>query len=378
MASTGPNNPATAANDAAVGTEAWFSGELTDCFTSDNVYSRLDSNLAAVEISNYLKVTNFSFSIPAGSTIDGIVVEIERQKTGSGVAVDNIVKLIKGGTIQGDNKASGSSYPSSDAYATYGGATDMWGLSLSEADVESSGLGVALSVKNTHASFAVSPKIDHFRITVYYTEPVQIALAGAQGAPSGAISKMVAEIDLSGTQDDPAGALSVIPAFTLEGAQDPPSGELSLIQTLLRTLTGSQDAPAGALSLHAFIALLGAQGAPAGVLSLIKYLTALTGAQLPGSGSLSLIASIGISGVQGAPSGNLSVARIVGLTGAQGAPSGAITYFIIARAGWVPQAFALVEGIPSQGFGHVNIVPVQGSGKLSQPPFQGTAKRSDP
>lgn len=56
----------------------------------------------------------------------------------------NSVRLIKGGVISGDDKAAGS-LTSSDASYSFGGAADLWGLSLSEADVEASNFGVAVS-----------------------------------------------------------------------------------------------------------------------------------------------------------------------------------------------------------------------------------------
>lgn len=80
MASTlGPNGTGTGADDASVGTITWSNpGNIT---ASDNTYA---TNLTGciTSVSHYLKATNFGFSVPAGATITGITVEIERKGTG--------------------------------------------------------------------------------------------------------------------------------------------------------------------------------------------------------------------------------------------------------------------------------------------------------
>jgi hypothetical protein len=60
----------------------------------------------------------------------------------------NSVRLVKGGVISGDNKATGS-ITTSDAYYSFGGAADKWGLTLTESDVEASTFGVVVSFNGT-------------------------------------------------------------------------------------------------------------------------------------------------------------------------------------------------------------------------------------
>jgi hypothetical protein len=76
-AQTGPNNPATAANVAGIGVNAWVNP--TNCFSSNNVYS----TVVTKGLTNYLQATNFGFAIAAPAAIDGIKVEIEKSTTGS-------------------------------------------------------------------------------------------------------------------------------------------------------------------------------------------------------------------------------------------------------------------------------------------------------
>jgi len=172
MASVGPNSPATASDTAGVGTLTWVNP--TAVYSSDNTYTTVNVFGAITSQSHYIACTNYGFSIPSGATIDGIVVEIERKannSAGSKYVVDFVVKLIKGGTISGSNLADTVTlYPTTDTIATYGGSTNLWGLSWTHTDINASNFGVALSVKvaNTLKTNTIA-SIDHLRITVYYT-----------------------------------------------------------------------------------------------------------------------------------------------------------------------------------------------------------------
>ena len=120
----------------------------------------------------------------------------------------NSVKLIKGGVIDGNEKATGA-FTTSDAYYSFGGETDLWGLSFTPDDINASDFGVVVSMigdsyeayneasqylsatnfgfaisssatidgilvevegKETTASGISNASIDHVRITIYYTE----------------------------------------------------------------------------------------------------------------------------------------------------------------------------------------------------------------
>lgn len=164
MASQGPNSPGTAANDASIGAGAWVNS--SSALSSNNAYAQFGESRAQ---SNYLKVTNFGFSIPSGATIDGIVVEIERKRDAKTSSKDNTLKIVQAGTPIGTNKASATAYPTTDTIATYGSSTDLWGASWTDSNINSSTFGVALSIENFPFKSANSAYVDHIRITVYYT-----------------------------------------------------------------------------------------------------------------------------------------------------------------------------------------------------------------
>src|SRR4051794_1268202 len=98
MATSGPNIAGTGADDAAVGTSAWFNPEN---ITADDggVATQLGLNGAT---SHYLKGTSFGFSIPSGATVNGILVEWERVAGGTRIT-DTTVKLVQGGSVAGNN-----------------------------------------------------------------------------------------------------------------------------------------------------------------------------------------------------------------------------------------------------------------------------------
>ncbi len=169
MTTLGPNSTGTGADDAGVGTLAWTNPNRV--VASDD--SKANASSTANVTTHYLKATNFGFTVPAGATINGVTVEIERMTTNNTAArktIDNIVKLVKGGVISGTDKADTvSKWPITDAYATYGGAADLWGLTLAYTDVNAADFGVAISANTTSDGAAVNARIDHIRITIDYT-----------------------------------------------------------------------------------------------------------------------------------------------------------------------------------------------------------------
>src|SRR3990167_10006270 len=170
MVNTGATYPGTTGTNTSIGTQDWTNtGNISadDNVTADCLFDTVD------QISYYLKATNFGFSIPTGSTIDGIVAEV--QCWDQGVAfntIENSVKIVKGGTISGDEKSTGAgmnSPPSSTTF-TYGSSSDLWGLSWTVSDINASDFGLVWSSKCTSTMFGGYTNVDFIRITIYYTE----------------------------------------------------------------------------------------------------------------------------------------------------------------------------------------------------------------
>lgn len=174
MASQGPNNCSTGADDASVGTQAWSSPTNIQG-ASDSSYAQISNGVTNLT-SHYLKATNFGFSVPGGATIDGIVVEWR------GVAFfgapydaqDSGVRIVKGGTIGSTDLSSGTNWPYSYAYRTYGSSSNLWGETWTDSDVNGSNFGAAISLFGANGLIF---NMEHVRITVYYT-------AAASGQPA--------------------------------------------------------------------------------------------------------------------------------------------------------------------------------------------------
>ncbi|MBA7565729.1 hypothetical protein ES708_07414 [subsurface metagenome] len=133
----------------------------------DTAYAEItDKNFDSGIYSYRLDATNFGFTIPDGATIDGIVVEFER----SGAKTDDaLVQLIVGGIPSGNNNSVGATWPVGDTIVTFGSSTDLWGLTLTAADIMAITFGVAVAaIGNSNNAI---PQIDFLRITVHYTPP---------------------------------------------------------------------------------------------------------------------------------------------------------------------------------------------------------------
>ncbi len=147
-ADTGTTSPGTMADDATVGTVAWNNPDYAKA--SDNAYAAWGNSSGATRYSHYLKATNFGFSIPSGATINGILVEIERvaSENGSNYVKETEVKIVKAdGTIGTTNKADTVTkwQTTTDAYYSYGGASDLWNETWDSTKINDVDFGVVLA-----------------------------------------------------------------------------------------------------------------------------------------------------------------------------------------------------------------------------------------
>lgn len=170
MADTGWVSAGTGTNSTATGTVAWQNPDKITALDSD--YSRANGSEDGGWYSNYLKATNFGFSIPAGAIIDGIEVRYHRRESSFiGTIEDSQIKIVKGDTIGTTNKSAGAIWiPGSTYTIDFGGSTDTWGETWTAEEINNSGFGAAISVYATpdDRTFATA-NIDLVQIKVYYT-----------------------------------------------------------------------------------------------------------------------------------------------------------------------------------------------------------------
>ena len=153
------------ANDATVGTRDWTSPEKVASSNDDWASVALAKGI----ISHYLKVTGFGFTIPDNCAINWVKVSVERHADNI-LLHDYSVKLVKGGTIQGTDKATTTGWPASDTNEDHGG-TDKWGLTLLYSDVNADNFGCVISAKNykTGSDATYNGYIDYVIITIDYS-----------------------------------------------------------------------------------------------------------------------------------------------------------------------------------------------------------------
>lgn len=158
----------TTASDSTVGSVAWTNPG--NAVLSDNVYAVATSLPAATGVSQYLKLTNWGFALPASAVVDGIRCDWERKAQATSSLKTNSIKLVKAGTITGTEQLGSDTafYTTSDVTFSHGSSANLWGTTWTDAEVNHSGFGVVISVKNLHATVACTASIDFVRLIVAY------------------------------------------------------------------------------------------------------------------------------------------------------------------------------------------------------------------
>jgi len=117
-------------------------------------------------VSQLLNATGFSFPVASNDTVDGIMAEVYWSDDNGGAWSEHTVTLLKGGTAAGTDKGIGAT-PTINTYTVHGGAADLWGTTWAGNEVNSSGFGIAVAAEQEFGAPTV--RVDHLRLTVYYT-----------------------------------------------------------------------------------------------------------------------------------------------------------------------------------------------------------------
>ncbi|MBI4808363.1 MAG: DUF11 domain-containing protein [Nitrosomonadales bacterium] len=160
------SSPGACVDDAGIGTRTWTT---LDAVASDNAYAT--TTLGDNQQSHYLKCTGYGFAIPAGATINGITVNVERSASNTNSPIRDLsMRIVKAGVIGATNRATATTYPTTDTVEAHGGAADLWGLPWTAADINSANFGAALAAyKNGTNGGTFTVNVDHMPITVTYT-----------------------------------------------------------------------------------------------------------------------------------------------------------------------------------------------------------------
>lgn len=165
MSNTSFTNPGTEAVDTSVGTVNWNSS--TNAMSMDTLYDSV-SGLSST-YTYYLKLTNFGFSIPSGSTINGIIVRINGYRAVSTACPFANVRIVKGGSISSTNMAGSATLTTSPADYDFGSSSSLWGETWTYSDINSSTFGVVFNLQMQNTKL-FSAYIDGVQIQIHYTE----------------------------------------------------------------------------------------------------------------------------------------------------------------------------------------------------------------
>lgn len=168
MAVTGWKTPGTVVNIDRGGKTAWANPD--NAKASDDAYA--SQQIPKSDYTDWLRCTNFGFTtgdVPSGAIVVGIEVKLERKAAVAGLNRDSAVYLRDSTGQVGDNKATVTLWPNSDAEETHGAFDDDWNAGLSNGDIRASTFGVDISAENTNAWLGVWAYIDCVSIRVYYS-----------------------------------------------------------------------------------------------------------------------------------------------------------------------------------------------------------------
>jgi hypothetical protein len=155
-------------NSDADGTTAWLNPANAEGDTTGTAATCAPATNG--HISQQLRLSSYGFEIPDGSTINGILVEQERQASNNNRFFDHTVQLMIGGSPTGQNKSAGATYSNSKGNANFGGAADLWELTPTVAQINASGFGVMFKGVRT-ATGTVTASVFRVAITVDYDPP---------------------------------------------------------------------------------------------------------------------------------------------------------------------------------------------------------------
>lgn len=168
----------------------------TDAYTYTSSYAHTNQFSGSVDTtSNTLTLSGFGFTIPSGSTIDGVTLRVKRKITktkDSQVSADPVASFTLQPALSGTNNGTEqSALTSNTSYSTqtFGGSTNKLGVTLSASDFNSSNFQLKLTSSSSAPFDAaevdlgggffvwqyygsdIYAEYDFVSIEVHYTEP---------------------------------------------------------------------------------------------------------------------------------------------------------------------------------------------------------------
>lgn len=169
MPNTGWLFPSGATNNTTSGTIGWTTPTNIFSINSTDATASIPSFWANTQ---YLIASGFNFNVPVGKNIDGIEFGIRRKVSSatSVTGVDLEVFITKGNIQPWSNQRDINNWTTAYEIKSYGSSVFLWNNSFSVAEVNSSGLGLAVRASGISSSTNTF-SIDAISGIVYYSDP---------------------------------------------------------------------------------------------------------------------------------------------------------------------------------------------------------------
>lgn len=184
MASETNSSPTVTSQSAGGGTQAWTNptnAEVEDGTNATNAFGFVTGT------TEHLRAL-FTMTSVSGP-IDGIVASAKIARAG-GVFHDGVIRLWHGGSMVGADKSRGAGTNWANltpAWVDWGGSTDMWSTTLTDANVTDGTFGFSIQGIKPNAAASSGGLCDAMAITVYYTAPVGSDRAPFRGVMRGVL-----------------------------------------------------------------------------------------------------------------------------------------------------------------------------------------------
>ena len=162
QSATVTKNAASCVDVAGVGTSSWTSP--TDAQATDGVVASVSLNKVT---SDYLRCTNYGFSIPSGATITMITANITRMASKS--RQNDSFSIMKANALAGTVQTASNAWSTNTLQTdSFSGASSLWGTTWLAGDINNSGFGFSMYVQSTGGG-PITYSVDSITLAITYS-----------------------------------------------------------------------------------------------------------------------------------------------------------------------------------------------------------------
>ena len=128
-----------------------------------------EQTLVVIGHQDALVLSDFGVQVPQDATIRGIQFDVLRGTDDPAMAVDYSIRVMRAGEPVGIDRKQTGEWPVTLSYASYGGPSDIWGVTWTPADIASSDFGISIAALFTGTGGNARAYVDYVRVLVSYT-----------------------------------------------------------------------------------------------------------------------------------------------------------------------------------------------------------------